>query len=79
MVFSANTVVTSPTNNAINAIDNGISAIDDPVDIKKDIVDAQDYMKDDRGSQIRVCLDSVLCPMKGSSTANEIKHGIESK
>ena len=56
VVFSANTIVTSPTNNAINAIDDEINATDNLVDIEEDIVDAQDYVKDDGGSQISVNL-----------------------
>ena len=49
VVFSANTIVTSPTDNEINAID-------DLIDDEEDIVNTQDYMEDDGGSQISVNL-----------------------
>ena len=45
VVFSANTVATSLTDNAINAID-------DLVEVEEDIVNAQDYIEDDGDSQI---------------------------
>ena len=45
IVFNANTVATSTTDNAINTIDDGINIIDDLVDVeeeKKVIVNTQD-------------------------------------
>ena len=52
LVFSANTVAASSTNNAIKVINDGINAIDDLVNVEKDIVNAQDYIKDDKSLQI---------------------------
>ena len=65
-MFSANTVAINSTDNAINAIDDGINAINaiddginainDLVDVEENIVNAQNYVKDDRDSQISINL-----------------------
>ena len=82
IVFGANIVAASPTDNAINAIDDGINAVDNLVDIEKEeiIVDAQNYIENNRGSQISTDLQHNSALEQSSFSAKiglEIENSLE--
>ena len=74
VVFGANTVATNATDNAINVINNRINTIDDSIDIK-DIVNAQDYVENDRSSQLVTHLQH--CNLAWEQGFSSAKNGFE--